>query len=194
MIRDETWGALRARSKSAGFWDEVLARKEKYVEDGHPPKDAKRMVLEDYAAGEAGASAADVGGERTVRSTTFGIELDPSIWNGKPKIGKSREVEWALDNMVFANVPPVDSPSSAAYGFYLIARRSPADAAKFLKDNLPKTLREEAKRGATFADDTAKLIEHTRKVEKMGSDAVHYEEELLRKRAMASGSPDRGER
>ena len=145
------------------------------------------MVLEDYAAGEAGASTADVGGEPTVRGKTFGIELDPSIWNGKPKIGKAREVEWALDNLVFANVPPEDSPSSAAYGFYLIARRSPADAAKFLKDHLPKTLREEAKRGEAFADDTEKLIKHTRMVEKMGSDAVHYERELLSKQAKADG-------
>ena len=186
MNRDETWGALRARSKAGGFWDEVLARKEKYVEDGHPPKDAKRMVLEDYAAGEAAASDPKSGIE-PAGGKTFGIELDPSIWNGKPKIGKSREVEWALDNLVFANVPPEDSPSSAAYGFYLIARQSPANAAKFLKDHLPKTLREEAKRGEAFADDTEKLIKHTRMVEKMGSDAVHYERELLNKQAKADG-------
>ena len=46
MNRDETWGALRARSESAGFWNEILARKEKYVKDGNPPKDAKRFGVQ----------------------------------------------------------------------------------------------------------------------------------------------------
>ena len=126
-------------------------------------------------------------GNRAAAGQGFGIEQDPAIWSGKPKISHARAVEWALDNMVFANIPPEDSPSSAAFGFYLIARRSPADAAKFLKDNLPKTLREEAKRGAGFVLDAEKLNKHIDMVEKMGSDAVHYERELLNRQAKADG-------
>ncbi len=93
MIRDETWSQLRARSKAAGFWDEVLSAKQTYVDDGYQPKDAKRKVLEDYAATEAGASAPEVAGERAAPGTGFGIEQDPTIWKSKPKISHTRAVE-----------------------------------------------------------------------------------------------------
>lgn len=190
--RPRTWGAARQRAEEERWTGELDAAVAEQEARGLTPQQAKGQVIKDYREirgrvmqDRKPLKRAAGGGEPADSVEGFGIDQDLGLWDGKPKISKSREVEWALNNMVFADVPPGNSPSSAAYGFYLIARQSPAQAAKFLKDHLPKTLREEVKRGEATGDDTDKLIRHTRMVEKMGSDAVHYEEKLLRKRASA---------
>lgn len=179
--RPGTWAHLRKIATRDGYYDEILHAVRALADGGMKPKEAKVKILLDRMTQEKrlGELSRKADKRKAKGSPAPLPKPDKVIWKGKKRISKDREVAWALDHMGVA-AKPQDAPTAGAYAMWQVAEASPASMERFLKDHLPKVLKAERDADSRIHDDAAKLVEHIAQVEKIGSDAVNYEKELLR--------------
>jgi hypothetical protein len=128
----ETRQQIKDRLQAAGRWEDFVAMREKLVQEGISPAQARLQALREIdsrlrpqlkAPGKNGTgkqSAVDDGGLRNGRWPEF---------NGQ--VPTADAVAWVGENMARPKLQPKDAPCGLAYSVWLWARHSPANETAF---------------------------------------------------------------
>ena len=127
MIKSDRGRALEEGLKALGKWGEYEAMVDKFKREGlrgtNAHQNARKYYVEHYP------QLATIGGVLPAWA-----KLRKKDFANKPKISHKETVDWAIENVAFKDVQPVDAPNAKAW-LYVQRMREDTD---FLHDILKK--------------------------------------------------------